>query len=763
MPRQHPRSRPLRRALLAAATALASGGMASAGPVEAAPLDATPLHATPGPIPELPQSPAERLQAKLDSLGDDVTFSARRLTYEPAENKIYAEGRVRVEQNGYVLEAGALTYDRDAGTITARDGVRITDPDGNLIAADRAVVADSLAEGTIENVTLLLEDGSRARAATGERLANGDVLLDRAVYSPCVVCQGGDTPAWRLKAASVVHDKSAKRIVYRNATLDVFGVSVAPLPYLSHPDPTVKRASGLLVPEVGQRNELGLYADIPFHWAISDRQDFTGSTLVSTREAPIAIGEYRRHLGFGRLRAGGSLTYDTDAEDATGQDTANGEFRGHFYSNGRFVLSDAWSLDHQIQWASDDTFLRRTGLSDADTLVTSFDATGAYGRSSVRARGFAFQGLRVEDVAGRTPFILPLVNAEWVSDPGFLAGTARLSGNVQLLTRTGGQDSRRISAGASWTRRLTSDWGHVVRLDAQVRGDLYDVRDADRPDLIAEAGGTNPFAGRDGTHARGLARAGMTVSWPFVSSRGGVRQVIEPIVQGVAAPQGLNDTAIPNEDSRAFELSTLNLFDLNRTPGLDAIDSGSRLTYGLKYRVLTDLLDLQVMAGHSLRTEATPAIFADGTGLGGTASDIVAGLEARLGDRLDLVYRGQLDNKTLEPELTEVETRLDLHPVTLNAGYLRIDRDLVLPDRPDREEVRIDGQLAVTDHWTLFGGIIRDLSDRTDIATIEYETGVVYSNCCFELSLGVRDSNIIDRDVDPGTSFILRLRLKSLE
>ena len=716
---------------------------------------------TAAPVAELPESARQTLTERLDALGEDVTFSAQRLSYAPAENKIYAEGQVRLAHEGFILRAGELEYDRTAGTIIARNGVRITDPDGNLIAADEAELTDTLAAGAVKNLTFVLSDGSRARAAAGERFANGDVRLDRAVYSPCVVCQSGDDVAWKIKAVTVTHDKDARRIKYRNASLDVFGLPIAFLPYFSHPDPTVDRASGFLTPEIGQRNELGVYTEVPYHWAISPSQDVTASALVSSREAPIAIGEYRRHLGFGRVRTGGSLTYDTDRDEG-GSTNSGGSLRGHFYSNGRFILSPDWRLDQQVQWASDDTFLRRTGLSQADTLITTADLQGRFGRSSVRVRGFRFQGLRVEDVPGRTPFILPLVKAQWVSQPGFLAGTVRVDGDMQLLTRTGGQDSRRLSAGAAWTRRLTSQWGHVLTLDAQLRGDVYDVRDADEPDLTVDVAGTNPFAGDNGTFVRGLARAGVTLSWPFVSTSGGVRQVIEPIIQGVAAPKGLNDDAIPNEDSRAFELSTTNLFDLSRTPGLDAIDSGSRLTYGLSYRALTERLDLQVMVGQSIRNEATPTVFPDGTGLGGTRSDIVTQLEARFGDRIDLVYHGQLDSGSLAPNLTELEARLTWAPVTLSAGYLRIARDLDLPDRLDREEVRIDGRLAVTDQWTLFGGIIRDLSPRTAIQTIEYETGVVYSNCCIELSLGVRDSNITDRDVGPGTSFILRLKLKTL-
>ena len=46
-------------------------------------------------------------------------------------------------------------------------------------------------------------------------------------------------------------DLENKRIEYRDALLDIYGVPVMYLPYFSHADPSVKRASGFLVPSIG--------------------------------------------------------------------------------------------------------------------------------------------------------------------------------------------------------------------------------------------------------------------------------------------------------------------------------------------------------------------------------------------------------------------------------------------------------------------------------------------------------------------------------
>ena len=46
----------------------------------------------------------------------------------------------------------------------------------------------------------------------------------------------------------MLHDSKKKTIYYKNAIIKVYDIPIFYLPMLSHPDPTVKRRSGFLVP-----------------------------------------------------------------------------------------------------------------------------------------------------------------------------------------------------------------------------------------------------------------------------------------------------------------------------------------------------------------------------------------------------------------------------------------------------------------------------------------------------------------------------------
>lgn len=684
---------------------------------------------------------------------EEIVFSADQVSVDPETGEIVARGEVVMLHEGYRLEAGLVRYDDRTGVAEAERGVTLIDPDGTVLNAARVRLTDGLARGMIENARLILSDGSRVAAASGERGVEKS-RLDKAVYSPCPVCDDRpeEAPVWQLKAVEVVHDEAGRRLIYRNAFLELFGVPVAWLPYLSHPDPSVERASGFLEPEVFTRDELGVVVELPYHWAVSPSQDVTLTPIVATKVAPALAVNYRHHVGYGRYDLEGSVTHTGQPSEAvTGRDDDG--LRGHIFSGGRFRHGDNWRSTYQAQWSSDDTYVRLYDFSDADTLVSDYRLEGFYGRSYIGGELLGFQGLRQEDGGGLTAHALPWIGAAYVSEPGFLGGTVEARLGALSLLRTGGADTRRLSASAQWQAPLTTASGLQLVFDAFVRGDLYEVSEASR--LVEPE-----FAGRSGTELRGLARASATLSWPFVSHAGGVRQIVEPVLQLAAIPEGANDPAIPNEDSRAVELSAANLFSLNRAPGFDIWESGSRATYGLRYRLAAGDVMVSALAGQSIRVNDLPGVFPEGTGLSDSLSDLVGRLDLSWRDWVDLIYQLQLDPDGLDSRRHEAAAIIGNDRLSLDAGYLKIDRGLNILDRGDREEMRLAARAGITNNWTVFGGTIQDLSRGAD--PIEWEAGLVYKNECLELGVTVRERFTRDRDIEPGTQVIFRIRLLNL-
>lgn len=698
---------------------------------------------------------------------DNVELVADQLTYNPETGEVRAQGNVELARDGFTLKAGEVLYNETTGEARAIGAVELTTPDGDRIIAPQILLENALKDAFVENIRLVMADGAQVAAQSGVREEDsGLTILKRAVYSPCKVCADGSgkQPLWQLKAVKVVHDKGKKRLYYKDAILEMFGIPIFWAPYFSHPDPTVDRASGLLPLDIQTSQNLGIVVGLPYYHTFNDSIDATITPIFTTREGLVLKGQYRQHLGFGRYQFEGSITH-TDKRDINNIVTGEKEFRGHISTEGLFNHSDRWRSQYKINWASDDTYLGRYDISKADTLVSEYLVEGFYGQSYVSGRTIAFQGLRLEDDAGTAAFALPLIDAEYIPDWKPLGGTVSLRGNALALHRTSGLDTQRVSLIANWERRWIAPNGFVFDADALVRSDVYNLDEADKPDDPAFSG---TFGASGRSEWRNLARATGTLSWPLVKYSQTGTHTVEPIVEVSVSPRRGTPDSIVNEDSRAFELTDLNLFSPDRSSGFDLWEEGSRATFGVRWRFEGSALATNFLLGQSWRISGQDIVLADGVGLEGNFSDIVGKINVSYKGWVDLEHRFRLDDKSLAFRRNEVDVTFGDQTKALRLGYVNLNRNLPFINREDREEVRASGFYKIDQNWRLTGSWIRRLksTDVSDLmeekGSVEYSIGVEYENECIQLGLRLKETFTRDRDVEPGTSIMFRLKLTNL-
>src|SRR6202011_2934065 len=184
---------------------------------------------------------------------------------------------VEISQNGQVLLADTVSYNQRSDTVTASGNVSFTQPTGEIVFADFMELRDSMSEGFAKDVRMLLADRSRLAANTGRRTNGNRTELRRGIYSPCDLCKDDPSapPAWQFKAREITQDKENKIIEFRDATLEVDGWPVFYTPYLSEPDPSVKRASGFLTPSFGNSHQVGLHVALPYYIVLDPDKDLT--------------------------------------------------------------------------------------------------------------------------------------------------------------------------------------------------------------------------------------------------------------------------------------------------------------------------------------------------------------------------------------------------------------------------------------------------------------------------------------------------------
>jgi LPS-assembly protein len=690
-----------------------------------------------------------------------VLITADQVTYDRDLGVVVASGHVEVSQDARVLKADTLTYNERQKTVSATGNVALLDDTGTVAFADYMELTDDLKNGVIQNIRMLLIDKSRMAAASAKRTGPVDVL-EKAVYSPCKPCESDPLrpPLWQLKADKVIHDSTDHTIVYRNAWMDIFGVPVFYTPYFSMPDPTVKRKSGFLAPRIRTSSELGTQFQMPYYWVTGPDSDLTFDPIFATGSNPVISGQYRQRLKNGQFEFNGSGTIgDVTTTDSNGVTTTeNNQLRGHVFTKGALDLNDTWRAGFDINRESDIDYLRVYSFPGNynRSLDSTIFAEGFSGRSYASARAFAFQGLRDTDVQSQTPIVAPLLNYNLVSDTGKAGAYWTLDANAMALSRVEGRESRRLSLKLGWVLPYTAPAGDIYKLTVSLRGDVYSVDGVD-PNSNDPAPTGNTVSGTTG---RFVPKITFDWRYPFVRRAGGLSHVFEPIFSASIAPGSGNSGLIPNEDSLDFQFDETNLFAADRLTGLDVVDNGQRVSYGLKYSIYDNTgAHGSVMLGQSYQFNNDNA-FAAGIGGMDQLSDIVGAIDVSPNSSLDFLYRFQFRTSTANFLRQELGLHASFDRFDVGIAYAFLDGSINNGSTlGQQQEFTAVGQVKIDDNWSIFAQGRQDLESGQ---TLEYGGGITYRNECITVrALGTR-SNYSTTDLSPDTRFLVLFSFKNL-
>lgn len=697
--------------------------------------------------------------------GQPIGFEADGVSYDDNSETVTAFGNVVMRRGDQSVVADQLTWNRQTGKIEASGNIRMVDADGNQLFTDKIELTDEFKAGAMQNMLLALREGGRLAAASGERAADGTVLLNKAVYSACAVEDDRGcprNPSWRITAERVIYDPERRRVRFKGARLELFGARLLPMPGLvvttdGHP------ISGLLIPDVRLSASNGVEFSESYYHRLSPNRDIAVTGYVYTKALPMLSAQYRALNDKGAYQVTGYVTQSRRIS-ISGTATSSKDFRGYLFANGRYQFDPNWSLTFSGRVASDRTFLRRYDISRDDRLRSMVDLERIDANSYLSIAGWATQTLRVGDKQGLVPVALPELDYRRRLNDPVLGGKVELQVNSLAISRTSGQDTQRAFASARWDLRRLTPWGQEVTFTTLARGDVYH---SDENALTATA----LYRGNPGWEARGLATAAVDVKWPLLGKFAGGSQVLTPRFQVVASPT-LRNLAVPNEDARAIDLEDSNLFALNRFPGYDRVEDGVRFTYGLDWQFERPGWRVSTTIGQSYRLTSRPSLLPDGTGLSSRVSDVVGRTEIRFKDLVKLTHRFRLDKDNLAVRRNEFDAAVGNERTYLELGYLRLNRDVAatIEDLKDREELRLAGRVALARYWSMFGSAVVNLTGRKEdpLATtdgwepLRTRLGVAYQDDCLELAFTWRRDFVATGDARKGNTYQIHFALRNL-
>jgi LPS-assembly protein len=700
-----------------------------------------------------------------------IEFSADAVTYDSEGDLITATGAVRMSRDGNYLAADRVTWTRASGEVRASGNVVVVNPQGDKLIGENVVLQDTLRDGTIENLLIVLESGGRIAATRGTK-AGDSTTLENAIYSPCPVTSESGCPrrpSWSITAARVTYDPAQSRVRFTGGRLQLFGINLPLLPIFSiGTGEETGGISGWLVPDISYSNRNGFEIAFPYYRRLGPNRDLIVTPHFYTGSLPAIEGRYRELNRIGAFQFGGFLTYgrvdNADLAASTLVGDRRRDIRGYFEANGRAQLNPLWSVTSSLRMATDKTVTRRYDISRDDRLRNFVNAERISPNSYVSIAGWAFQGLRSDDEQRQIPVALPALDARVRLDPPAIGGAIELQANSLAIFRLDGQDTQRAFASAKWDVRKLTGFGQELILTAYARADAYHTDEAAKT-------GVPSYRGEDGWHFRGIGALAADLKWPFIGPLFGGTQRLVPRVQLIFTPPTPN-LDIPNEDARAVDLEDSNMFALSRFPGYDRWEDGSRVTFGLDWTLERPNLSITTTVGQSYRITRRPGIFPEGTGLTDRFSDIVGRTRVRYGRLVDITHRYRVDKDNFAVRRNEVDLTVGSEETYAQIGYLRLNRDIsaAIEDLRDKEELRLAGRLKFARYWSIFGATVLDLTNQAEdplsladgFEPVRHRLGINYEDECIELGVSWRRDYERFGDFRQGSTFSISVSLKGL-
>lgn len=687
-----------------------------------------------------------------------LLFTADEVQYDQDLGLTVAKGNVEISEGDQILLADTVTYNQRTDTVTATGHVSLMQPTGDIAFADFMELHDNLRDGFIKDIRILLSDRSRMAGNTARRSDGGTrTELRHGVYSPCQLCQDDPShpPVWQIKADRIVDDKNKEVVEYYGATMEIDGIPVFYTPYLSHPDPSVKRASGFLPPSIGTGNNLGYHVTIPYFWAISGDRDLTLRPLFTTKAGDVLDGDYRQAFDNGKLDYDGSIGVGSREDSGPPNNPNHDEqsVRYHLMGTSIFDLNPNWRAGLDVQRESDMTYMLQYHFPQPSDFLTSHAYAEDFGpRSYGNISAYAFQTLNPLSGDGTQPIVAPVANYDWVSEPDRIGGRLSLNGDLLNLERRNGPEMRRVSGGTQWRLPFNGPIGDRFVFMIGTRLDAYQSDNVQ----VGDSSGSNQSV----ASGRVFPQGALQWRYPWVRHDPGMSEVIEPMAAFVAAPNGGNPAQIPNEDSQGYEFDETSLFRPNRLPGYDVVDSGQRVDYGLHTGLYNDTYgSSNILVGQSYRLEkSTP--FQIGSGLETQVSDVVGRLVVSPADVFDLFYRLRLDHSDLAMRRQEAGFKGGPSSLKFGASLISVSSIPGLTPLQTGTQVSANLEAALNRYWSLKLNDTRSISSGG--ATIYSGVSLVYQDDCFAVKTTVQQSGIRIGNVTPGVDVLLTFVFKNL-
>jgi len=672
-------------------------------------------------------------------------FSSEKFTtFEDTINNFYTAEKFRYLSDKKLLRGNKVTLESDNKDKYSFEDVFVNVETNELHGKDLSVNFKKDTFGNIDNDPRL--KGNKAYSNRNE------TTVSKGVFTTCKKRPDEKCPPWIIEAKEARHDKNKKTIYYKNAWLKIYDVPVLYYPFFFHPDPTVKRQSGFLTPQIGESQNLGSSAYIPYFYVMSDKEDLTFKPRIFTDNKFSIQSEYRRVSKKANHIFDFSLTQGHDSSEADKNDS-----RSHFFSNSIIDLDmpifDISNLEIQLQKTSNNTYLKLfdlesplfggEGSSEGVSTLNSFiNLTANKEDLDLNASVEIYEKLDKSN-SDRYEFILPSYS---------------LNKNIKKYDTLNGT----LTFSSSGSQHIYD----TNILEAQIINDLLYKSD----DKYLANGIKNNYnvllknVNSDGNNSAKISNNLKTEllsafifesSYPLLREGINFNNYLTPKISLRYSPTQMKN--LKNEDRR---IDINNIFSLDRIGFANTVESGQSLTVGAEYKksrkekegnTSKDVFELSLAT--AFRDEINEDI-PTSSSLGNKSSDIVGHIEVEPNNFFSSSYNFTVDNGMDQFKYHDITAKFQVNNFVTSFKYIE-----------EKDNIGDENYLQNTTSYTFDESNSISFSTRKNkkIDLTEYYDLIYrYQNDCLTAAIEYNKEYYNDNDLKPTEQLFFSLTIVPL-
>ena len=677
-----------------------------------------------------------------DNTKSNVEFTSDSLEVDENKNLMIAKGNVIIKSEKETIKADSVKYDKSLDKATASGNISIISNDGTIIETSEIILTNEFKDILALTLFTKFKDNSKLKASRLSKISDKSVFFN-GEYTPCDCdFKNGEKPVWQLNSSEVTHDKLEKMIYFKNVVLKIMDYPLFYIPYLSTPDPSVRRKSGFLMPSIGYSNRNGLETTIPYYFTTEDESwDSTFTNHFKGKNGYINQLNVRKKYPSGFLETNlfqGQVDTNNEDEDQV--------FAGNLYFDGK--LESNWNINASGKYSDQDTFMRRYNFDNSSKYKNFIKTNKISNNSFSEIEWYKYTNLEV-DSKNNQPNLQPSIKHKiFLNDKNI---NSEISLNAHEIKDDEGYDIQRWSGSGILEHKVNNKFIDLM-LSAETGLDLYAIKNRPSSDT-----NNNKYLDRLSLGVSVLSKK------DFIFNIGQHDLLMTPKVQIVSMHSTNRKNDVPNRDSSDFRIDHANLFLINQYQGRDNIQTNQRLNFGIDNDLDTDIGSFSLFFGQSQKIGGTNQNIIDTTS--DRQSDFITEIQWMSSKKFNLSYNALLDHHNLETNYTSIELSGEYSNFYYNLIHRSVNKNLI-SDNSDREEIQFSIGKKI-DNWKISYTNKYDLNNN-DAELIEEEilldyVGEYMFQDCLSLKLSYKNKDgAPDRDILPENSIFLTLSLKNL-